>query len=308
MKIVATSGYFNPLHKGHIECLKLAKKLGDYLVVIVNNDKQVKKKKAILFQDENERRTIVSSLSFVDETILSIDDDLTVDKTLEKLHPDVFAKGGDAEGKSEGEICKRLGIEIVSHLGEKIQSSSKLIRNACRHYDKKKLILVCGIPGSGKTTLAREVVKKINAFFIDKDDVQNSLTTKRSGEYYESIRQSTYDIMFSIVASNIKLGKNVVMVAPLVKEMKAEGWREWLGHIKLIINADLKIIWCFADKNTIKNRLQKRGYPRDIEKLMNWEGFLAQEPIQVGIPFNHIKIDTSKEYDIFKIIKFIEEL
>lgn len=307
MKKVVASGYFNPLHKGHVEYLKRAKELGDYLIVIINNDKQVKKKKAILFQDEEERKIIVSSNQYVDEAIISIDEDLTINKTLEKIRPDIFAKGGDAYGRREKELCKRLGIEIVSDLGKKIQSSSELIKKA-RHYDdKRKLILVCGIPGSGKTTLAKKIVENMNAFFIDKDDVQDSLTTNRSGEYYESIRLSTYEIMYVTAASNIKLGKNVVMTAPLVKEMQSDGWRGWFKRYIKSINADLRLIWCFADEKTIKKRLKKRGYHRDFEKLMNWEEFLEREPICIDISFNHIKIDTSKEYDIFDIIKFIEE-
>lgn len=128
MKIVA-SGYFDPIHIGHIEYLKLAKQLGGTLIVIVNNDKQAKIKKGFSFMNENERLEIVKNIKYVDEVFLSIDDDSTVCKSLEKLKPDIFAKGGDRNSSNipELEICNKYNIKIVDGLGNKIQSSSDLI-------------------------------------------------------------------------------------------------------------------------------------------------------------------------------------
>lgn len=128
MKIVA-SGYFDPIHVGHIEYLKLAKQLGGTLIVIVNNDKQAKIKKGFSFMNENERLEIVKNIKYVDEVFLSIDDDSTVCKSLEKLKPDIFAKGGDRNSSNipEFEICNKHNIKIVDGLGNKIQSSSDLI-------------------------------------------------------------------------------------------------------------------------------------------------------------------------------------
>lgn len=128
MKIVATSGYFNPLHKGHIRLFKEAKALGDFLVVIVNNDKQVELKGGE-FMDENERLEIVRSIKYVDLAILSCDSDSTVNESLKILRPDIFAKGGDknAHNIPEIEMCSHLGIKIISGVGgDKVQSSSWL--------------------------------------------------------------------------------------------------------------------------------------------------------------------------------------
>lgn len=118
------------LHIGHIECFKLAKKLGDKLIVIVNNDKQATLKKGKEFMPFKERVEIIKSIKWVDEVFPSIDEDKTVCKSLEAVRPDIFAKGGDrmAGEIPEGGICKRLGIKIVDGLGEKIQSSSDLIK------------------------------------------------------------------------------------------------------------------------------------------------------------------------------------
>ena len=128
MKVIVTSGYFDPIHKGHIEYLKLAKKLGDRLIVILNNDLQCKLKKGKSFMKEDERKIILESLSFVDDVYLSIDKDESVCKSLTFLVPDIFAKGGDRFSNEipEKKICDELNIKIVDNLGKKIQSSSNL--------------------------------------------------------------------------------------------------------------------------------------------------------------------------------------
>ena len=126
MKIVVASGYFDPLHIGHIEYLELAKKVGDKLIVIVNNDLQAKLKKGKSFMIEDDRMKIISSLKCVDETFLSIDTDQTQCKSLEKIKPDFFVNGGDRKNNEipESEVCKKLDIKIVDNLGRKIRSSS----------------------------------------------------------------------------------------------------------------------------------------------------------------------------------------
>ena len=125
---VAVSGYFDPIHVGHLEYLRMAKKLGDSLVVIVNNNYQCKLKKGKHFMDENDRVEIVKALRFVDEVFLSVDKDKTVCKSLEEIKPDIFANGGD-RAKSEvpeTPVCKKFNIKMVDGLGDKIRSSSSL--------------------------------------------------------------------------------------------------------------------------------------------------------------------------------------
>lgn len=127
MKVVV-SGYFDPLHVGHIEYLELAKELGTKLVVIVNNDYQCVLKKGKSFMKEEDRLKIVKSLSIVDEAFLSIDRDRTVCNSLAAINPDIFANGGDRHVKEipESVICKELGIKMIDGLGNKIRSSSDL--------------------------------------------------------------------------------------------------------------------------------------------------------------------------------------
>ena len=125
---VAVSGYFDPIHVGHLEYLRMAKELGDSLVVIVNNNYQCKLKKGKHFMDENDRVEIVKALRFVDEVFLSVDKDRTVCKSLEEIKPDVFANGGDRATSEVPEtlVCKKFNIKMVDGLGDKIRSSSSL--------------------------------------------------------------------------------------------------------------------------------------------------------------------------------------
>ncbi len=136
-KLVIASGYFDPIHIGHIEYLKTAKKLGDRLLVILNNDEQAALKKGKSFMPQQERLTILSHLRFVDEVLISVDKDPTVCDSIKAVYKAndtfsdfIFAKGGDRYSYEipESKICKELGIKIIDGLGEKIQSSSNLIK------------------------------------------------------------------------------------------------------------------------------------------------------------------------------------
>ena len=128
MKIVATSGYFDPLHVGHLECLELAKELGDKLIVIVNSDHQARLKKGKPFMKEADRLKIVAALKCVDEVFLSIDKDKSQCKSLKKIKPHIFAKGGDRTSDEipESKVCKQYDIQIIDGLGAKIRSSSDM--------------------------------------------------------------------------------------------------------------------------------------------------------------------------------------
>ena len=142
MKTVATCGGFDPIHIGHIRLFNAARKLGDRLVVILNSDAFLIKKKGYAFMPWAERREIIINLKSVDWVIECVDRDQTVARTLELIKPDILAKGGDRNidniPKSERDVCKRLGIEVVSLVGgEKVQSSSQLVENVIRNYEKR---------------------------------------------------------------------------------------------------------------------------------------------------------------------------
>jgi D-beta-D-heptose 7-phosphate kinase/D-beta-D-heptose 1-phosphate adenosyltransferase len=141
-KVVITSGYFNPLHIGHINLIRESRNLGDFLVVIVDNDKQVKLKGSVPFMSEQERIEIIKALRYADDVILAVDKDKTVAESLTvtaKKYPNAelfFAKGGDRNAsnipENETKVCKDFKITIINNVGgDKVQSSSRLIQK-CR--------------------------------------------------------------------------------------------------------------------------------------------------------------------------------
>ena len=137
--LVIASGYFNPVHKGHIDYLTQSKELGDKLFVIVNNDIQREMKGSKEFMNEDERKLVIETLKPVDWAVVAIDtENRQVDKSIKliyELYKDefqnfIFSNGGDQTEQTIAEdvICKNLGIKMVFGLGDKIQSSSWLLK------------------------------------------------------------------------------------------------------------------------------------------------------------------------------------
>jgi D-beta-D-heptose 7-phosphate kinase/D-beta-D-heptose 1-phosphate adenosyltransferase len=136
-KVIIVSGYFNPIHKGHLEYFNNAKAIADKLFVIVNNDHQRELKGIKEFQDENEHMIIVSNIKAVDKAILSIDTDRTVCATIKMIAEQYgsefdlgFANGGDQNNDTipEKPICEEMNVALIDGLGDKIQSSSWLLK------------------------------------------------------------------------------------------------------------------------------------------------------------------------------------
>jgi D-beta-D-heptose 7-phosphate kinase/D-beta-D-heptose 1-phosphate adenosyltransferase len=146
---VAISGAFDPIHAGHIRYIREAAKLGDRLVVILNSDDFLLRKKGFVFMPFAERKEILESIQGVDEVIASIDDDLTVSKTLELIKPDIFAKGGDRTGLEnipEAETCHKIGCELVTNVGgDIIRSKSDLSSKVKEHgmEESSALRIIC---------------------------------------------------------------------------------------------------------------------------------------------------------------------
>ncbi len=137
-KVVMVSGGFDPVHIGHVRLFREAKKLGDELVVVLNNDNWLRYKKGFAFMLETDRKEIIESLRSVDRVVITNHEkntnDISVCKELELIHPDIFANGGDRKHDNipEYKLCKRLGIKMVFNVGEggKIRSSSELVKKA----------------------------------------------------------------------------------------------------------------------------------------------------------------------------------
>ena len=151
-KIVMVSGGFDPIHKGHIRLFNSAKKLGDKLVVVVNNDNWILKKKGCGFMSAKDRAEIISAFRCVDKVIISGHSknpkDMSVSEELKKIKPDIFANGGDRNAKDaenpqsylykDIELCKTLNIKIMYNVGKggKIRSSSQLLKNYTEKWKK----------------------------------------------------------------------------------------------------------------------------------------------------------------------------
>ena len=134
-RTIAVSGGFDPLHVGHLEMFKSAKKLvgeGGKLVIFVNSDSFLKRKKKRAFMKLKDRIKLIKALRGVDKVYGVIDKDMTVRQTLKKYMPDIFANGGDRTKNNIPEfgVCKKLGIEMIFNVGgKKTRSSSLLLKN-----------------------------------------------------------------------------------------------------------------------------------------------------------------------------------
>ena len=143
MRVVVISGFFNPLHIGHIDYISAARNLGDFLIVIVNSDDQVKIKGSVPFMNQDDRLRIIRNIKGVDRAVIAIDEDGSVCKTIreefKRLQNDpyfeemVFANGGYRKegGVPEDVLEEELGVRMIYNAGgDKVQSSSNLIKKA----------------------------------------------------------------------------------------------------------------------------------------------------------------------------------
>ncbi len=156
--VVAVSGGFDPIHIGHVRMFQEAKKLGDALVVILNNDHWLKAKKGYVFMPQKERKEIIEAITGVDRVVLTRHPenpkDMSVCADLRRLKPDIFANGGDRHQTNVPEVptCASIGCKMVFNVGRsgKVQSSSWLLdAYATKHKlqergkaaDRKKIVV-----------------------------------------------------------------------------------------------------------------------------------------------------------------------
>jgi D-beta-D-heptose 7-phosphate kinase/D-beta-D-heptose 1-phosphate adenosyltransferase len=138
LKIVAVSGGFDPVHIGHVRMFEAAKKLGDKLVVILNNDNWLKNKKGFVFMHEKERKEIIEAFKMVDKVVITKHPknlkDISVCAELLQIKPDIFANGGDRklDNIPEVAICKKINCQMIFNVGKggKVQSSSWLVKKS----------------------------------------------------------------------------------------------------------------------------------------------------------------------------------
>lgn len=133
-KLVMVSGGFDPVHVGHLEMFEEAKKLGDELLVVLNCDSWLIRKKGKKFMSAKDRARIVSAFSCVDKVFVLETDKDDVSEAIEKFRPRIFANGGDRKAEKdipEAAVCRKLGVKMVFNVGRsgKIRSSSELLKS-----------------------------------------------------------------------------------------------------------------------------------------------------------------------------------
>jgi len=203
-RVVVASGYFNPLHYGHVSYLQKAKDEGDCLIVIVNNDRQLAAKNPgpPIFMPARERVKLVRSLACVDCAVEAIDEDLTVCQTLRKLHPDVFANGGHTHASpEEAQVCRELGIAIIEGLGIEML----VLQPFTQHYDwgkPKDLSLVATLADVETTSMASPSKPYAELWMGDHPSGPSSVKNPKGGE--KSCLRSTLRRSPSVLGEKLK--------------------------------------------------------------------------------------------------------
>lgn len=197
-EVVVASGYFDPLHYGHIEYLQRARDLGHKLIVIVNNDRQAARKKGKAFMPARERVKLVRSLACVDAALESIDEDASVCKTLCIIHPDIFTNGGSqlSEDAPEAQVCAELGIKMVDGLGKAIVSEAWEVKQAQRMSRPSPKGVKKDDPGKAPVA-KRRALRGLRGVSVDLDDTVwdcMAIINKAHAKRYEYVQQAFPDL------------------------------------------------------------------------------------------------------------------
>jgi predicted kinase len=157
------------------------------------------------------------------------------------------------------------------------------------------LVLIVGVAGTGKSTLALEILRRCYAVYLDNNFIADAFyPNTRNGPAYKTLRQRFYKALYTITEENLKIGNSVLLDVPHVKEMQSSEWRNFIKGLAQRNKARLIIIRCFCREETLQARLRARGEARDRWKLKHWRQFLTSEPIETPIPFPHLDVNTEK--------------
>lgn len=241
--VVAVSGGMDPIHIGHIRMIQEARKLGDKLVVILNNDNWLKKKKTHIFMHQKERKEILESIEGVDEVVITSHPknpkDMSVSKEILKVKPDIFANGGDRKSEKdilESEACRRVGCKLVFNVGQggKVQSSSWLLT---RYVNKLKPVRKLNI---------QKILNELKMVFV-----------KSKIKFPEKLRIKTSKIILKLM--NRKRGFGLFIIL---------GWQsKWRKYTDLPDSG--QDIYVKHHQNILKHY---RSHKRDIETTVNFDG------------------------------------
>jgi predicted kinase len=157
------------------------------------------------------------------------------------------------------------------------------------------LILLMGVAGSGKSTLAQHILRRVCAVYIDNNHIVDAFfPDTRSGLSYLRLRTRFYQAIYTIVKENLKLGNSVLLDMPHVKQMQDPRWRRFIKNLANRSKAQIVVIRCLCSDQTLHARLVRRGEKRDSQKLIHWDNFLKEQPINMDLALPHLNVDTEK--------------
>gem|GEM_PF-1492545 len=158
-----------------------------------------------------------------------------------------------------------------------------------------RLILIMGVAGSGKSELARGILKQISAVYLDNNFLADAFSpVSRSDEGYLAIRDNLYVALYRITRENLRIGNSVLLDAPHIRQVQDPEWCRWIQDLAADAGAWLRAISCYCREQVLRERLEARGEERDRWKLENWHAFLAEQPPRTPIPFPHLDLDTEQ--------------
>jgi len=182
------------------------------------------------------------------------------------------------------------------------------VRPRKRILPQPRLILIMRVAGSAKSTLARQILRRVWAVYLDNNYIVDSFFPHtRNDPAYENLRPHFYKTLYTITEENLKLGNSVLLDVPHVKEVQTYRWQAFIRRLVTRTNAKLIVIRCICSETNLQSRIRSRGEQRDRWKLTHWKEFLRTQPLDVPIPFPHLDIDTDKSLsrNISAVVQYI---
>lgn len=172
------------------------------------------------------------------------------------------------------------------------------------------LILVMGVAGSGKTRLSRALLARVEAAYLDKDELCDAFfPDRRDGDDYRALRPALYRALYRLAASNLAAGNTVLVDAPHVKEASSADWWRRMEELAAGSGAKLAVVRCSCDEGTLRRRLRARGEPRDRAKLESWPEFLREQPGRAPLPYADVlEVDTEADSEVAAVERVVEYL
>ena len=156
-----------------------------------------------------------------------------------------------------------------------------------------RLILVMGVASVGKTTIAKLILRRIWCTYLDNNYFADPFScVSRTDAGYLAVRSKLYEAIYRVALENLSVKNSVLLDIPHVKESRDKSWKNTIQRMSRQTRARLRVIRCVCSEQTLKDRMLKRGEPRDKWKTNNWRQFLKQEPIVFEVPFPFLEIDT----------------